>query len=191
MSKIIATSLYKMTNENNQIVMCFVIANDNRYSAESAFKELKSLPEKSKIQITASQYKSKRSLEQNRMLWALVEKITIAQSGYSRKEDLESCYCALIEEANIEGTIKYEPALPSSRGMLENEYRVVKEVGKRIILDPETKKQTPCCIYKCYRGSSTFNTKQMTELIDLALDTLSMLGVADSEILAIREEYRY
>lgn len=190
MSKIIATNVAKMINENNQIVLCFSVSKDNRFSAEAAFRELKTLPENSKYQLSITQYKSKRSLEQNRMLWALIEKITLEQSGYARKEDVEDCYCNLLEEANIKDTYEYLPALESSKASLESLYRVVKNLGRRIIVDPETNKQTECSIYKCFKGSSTFNTKQMSELIELALDTLADLGVADSEILAIREEYK-
>lgn len=190
MSKIIATDIYKMINENNQVVMCFVVSHDNRFSAECAYKELKALPEHSKIQLSITQYKSKRSLEQNRMLWALIEKIAIQQSGYARKEDVEDCYCELIERANIADTYEYIPSLPSNKTSLENIYRVVKDYGERVIVDPKTNRQTNCILFKCFKGSSTFNTKQMSELIDLALDTLAELGVTDSEILAIREEYR-
>lgn len=190
MSNFIAKDIYKMTNENNDLIISFVINKDNRYSAEFGFKELKELEKGSKIKITAVKYKSKRSLEQNRMLWALIEKIALMQTGYSRKEDVEECYCNLIEEANIVNTYDWIPALESSKKNLEAIYRVVKNYGERIIINPKTKKETECVLFKCYKGSSHFNTKEMTELIDLALDTLADLGVSDNEIMLIKEEYR-
>ncbi len=44
-------------------------------------------------------------------------------------------------------------------------------------------------IYQCFMGSSKFNTKEMTELIEGVLDKLAELGVYDSEIELARREF--
>jgi diaminopimelate decarboxylase len=53
-----------------------------------------------------------------------------------------------------------------------------------------TDKGVELVAFKCYIGSSQFDTKEMTELIDTALDYAHEVGVVDSEILSIREEYK-
>ena len=44
-------------------------------------------------------------------------------------------------------------------------------------------------MYQYFIGSSKFNTKEMTELIESVLDKLAELGVYDSEIEVARSEY--
>jgi len=187
MSKFIADRVYKMQDENNNVIISFVVSGSNKYSANMTFDELKKLGDV-KLSVESKKYKSQRSLEQNKMLWALCEKIAIATSGFSYKSEVEECYVNLLEEANIEG--RFRVALPEDKKQLEEEYRVVKSVGKRMVLNPKTNKKTECEMFLCYKGSSTFDTKQMTELIELALNRCAELGIYDSEIEQIRETTR-
>lgn len=45
-------------------------------------------------------------------------------------------------------------------------------------------------VYQYFIGSSKFDTKEMTELIEATLDKLAELGIYDSEIEVARREYR-
>lgn len=183
MSKFIANKVYKMQDESGNIIVSFVVSGIDKYAANVCVEELKKF---NKIDIKASEHKSERSLAQNKMLWALCEKIAIATTGVKWKAEVEDCYCELIEGANIKSEVYI--GLPDAKKTLEEQYRVVKESGTRIIVDPRTNKETEGVVYICYKGSSTFNTKQMTELIDLALHRCSELEIYDSEIESIKNE---
>lgn len=174
-----------MKDDAGNIIVSFVVSGTDKWSASVCVDELKNF---NKIDIKASEHKSERSLAQNNMLWALCEKIAIATCGVRWKTEVEDCYCDLIEEANIKSEVYV--GLPESKKLLEEQYRVVKECGKRIIIDPRTNKETEGVVFICYKGSSTFNTKQMTELIELALHRCSELGIYDSEIQSIMEDLR-
>ena len=187
MSKFVADRIYKMQDENGNIVVSFVVSGSNKWAANMSVEELKKLG-KTKLSIDVKKYKSHRSIEQNKMLWALCEKLAIAISGVSYKSEVEDCYVNLLEEANIEG--RFRVVLPEDRKQLEEEYRVVKSVGKRMVENPKNNKKTECEMFLCYKGSSTFDTKQMTELIELALNRCADLGVHDSEIQQIMEDNR-
>lgn len=185
MSKFVANRVYKMQDESGNIIVSFVVSGTDKWAANVCVDELKKFD---KIDIKATEHKSERSLAQNNMLWALCEKIAIATCGVKWKTEVEDCYCDLIEEANIKSEVYV--GLPESKKFLEEQYRVVKESGTRIIVDPRTNKETNGVVYICYKGSSTFNTKQMTDLIDLALHRCSELGIYDSEIQSIMEDER-
>ena len=185
MSKFVANKVYKMQDEAGNLIVSFVVSGTDKWAANASVDELKKF---NKIDIKAGEYKSERSLAQNNMLWALCEKIAIATCGVKWKSEVEACYCELIEEANIKSEVFV--GLPESKKFLEEQYRVVKESGTRIIVDPRTNKETKGVIYICYKGSSSFNTKQMTDLIELALFRCSELGIYDSEIQSIMEDSR-
>lgn len=174
-----------MQDESGNVIVSFVVYGKNKYAANVCVDELKKF---NKIDIKASEHKSERSLAQNNMLWALIEKIAIATCGVKWKRDVEDCYCDLIEEANIKSEVYV--GLADAKMSLQAQYRVVKESGTRIIVDPRTNKETEGVVYICYKGSSSFNTKQMTELIDLALHRCAELGIYDSEIQTIMEDAR-
>lgn len=61
MSKFIAERSYRMINEDNDLVVCYVVHGDNKRSALLALEETQ--PTEKKIEVEVKPYKSKRSLE--------------------------------------------------------------------------------------------------------------------------------
>ena len=90
--------------------------------------------------------RSKRSVEQNRYMWALLN----ALEEYSDM-GMMTWYHHALEQADA----KHEYLLGSDELMttLVHLFRAVKPVGKRMVNDKEV------TIYKCYLGSSKMNTK--------------------------------
>ena len=88
----------------------------------------------------------------------------------------------MLEEANV--SYDYLLALPEAESMLKKSFRVVRKVGERIVNGKTLN------IYQYFIGSSKYDTKEMTELIESVLDKLAELGVYDSEIELARREYR-
>lgn len=127
MSKFVAERSYRMINENNDLVVCYVVHGDNKRSALLALEETQ-VTEK-KLEVEVKPYKSKRSLEQNKLLWALLGKMAFAMSGNKRKVSTEECYCIMLEEANV--AYDYLLALPSAEPMLRKTFRVIRKLDER------------------------------------------------------------
>lgn len=179
MSKFVADKTYKMTDEEGNLIVSYVVSGSNKFAAKMATDECKQIDKK--LEIEVKEYKSKRSIEQNKMLWSLLSKMAIAMSGKKNKVSSEECYCIMLEEANV--TCDYMLALPEAEPMLKKSFRVVRKVGEREVNGKTLN------MYQYFVGSSKFNTKEMTELIENVLDKLAELGVYDSEIELARSEY--
>ena len=179
MSKFIAEKCYRMINENNDLVVCYVVHGDNKRSALLALEETQN--SEKKLEVDVKPHKSQRSLEQNRLLWALLGKMAFAMSGNKRKVTTEECYCIMLEEANV--AYDYLLALPEAEPMLKKTFRVVRKIDEREVNGKTLN------MYQYFIGSSKFNTQEMTELIEATLDKLAVLGIVDSEIEIARKEY--
>lgn len=169
-----------MTDENNNLVISYVVSGLDKNAALLAFDETKQSDKK--LEIEVKPYRSKRSLEQNRLLWVLLGKMAMAMSGRKNKVSSEECYANMLEEANV--SYDYLLALPEAEPMLKKSFRVVRKVGERVVNGKTLN------IYQYFLGSSKFDTQEMTELIETVLDKLAELGVYDSEIELARSEYR-
>ena len=157
-----------------------MVSGIDKSAARLAFDETKQTEKK--LEIEVKPYRSQRSLEQNRLLWVLLGKMALAMSGRKNKVSSEECYCIMLEEANV--SYDYLLALPEAESMLKKSFRVVRKVGERIVNGKTLN------IYQYFIGSSKYDTKEMTELIESVLDKLAELGVYDSEIELARREYR-
>lgn len=108
--------------------------------------------------------KSKRSLEQNKMLWQLIHSIAKKQ----QQDDME-VYCALLERADA--LSDYIITAYDMEDDLRKCFRGVRFIRKQDVNGKE------CNIYKVYIGSSKMNTKEMTELLDITLQMCAELGI--------------
>ena len=106
--------------------------------------------------------KSHRSLAQNRLLWTLIH--LIAKETY---QDDNEIYCAMLERADA--LSDYIITAYDMEDYLRKSFRGVRFIRKQEVNGKE------CNIYKVYIGSSKMNTKEMTELIDTALQICSEL----------------
>ncbi len=112
--------------------------------------------------------KSKRSLEQNRMLWQLIHSIAKKQ----HQDDME-VYCALLERADA--LSDYIITAYDMEDDLRKCFRGVRFIRKQEVNRKE------CNIYKVYIGSSKMDTKEMTELLDITLQVCAELGIPTME----------
>jgi hypothetical protein len=111
------------------------------------------------------QPKSKRSLEQNRLLWKLIH--SIAKATF--QDDLD-VYCAVLEKADA--LSDYVITAQDMEETLRKSFRGVKFIRMQEVNGRE------CCVYKVYLGSSKMDTKEMTELLDITLQLCGELGIA-------------
>ncbi len=169
-SKFIAKKINKFKSESGTIIQL-------EGDGSLAYEELKKCEQ---IEVTLRPYKSKRSLEQNRMLWSLLGKIAERTQGTERKSDVMAIYALMLEETNVKHT--YIMALEEAKPQLEQVFRAVVECGERDVNGKTLK------VYRCYEGSSKYTTEEMTRLIDCCLDRCNELGIYDSEVESILKE---
>lgn len=113
--------------------------------------------------------KKDRSLLQNAKLWALVHEIDKEMNGYTSDQGEEDIYLQLIEMANI--APEYVQCIPEALKTLKTVYRVVKEVERR------QKNGRESVVAKCYKGTSQFDTREMSDFIETTLRYASQAGI--------------
>lgn len=106
--------------------------------------------------------KSKRSIQQNRLMWELLHELE-----KKTREPAFDWYVKAIQSTGAKAT--YVVAPKGSRDVLLHSYRAVKAICKRMIVNPETEKETEGIMYACYEGSSKFSVTEMNELIETVL----------------------
>ena len=115
--------------------------------------------------INITEHKSQRSLEQNKLLWENIQAI-----ARKLNQDLIKTYCDILERADCKSAfmvVKNEEIGES----LKKSFRAVQFINKVSVKGQEGYQ------YKVFFGSSIFNTKEMTQLIDITLDIMSELGI--------------
>lgn len=125
-----------------------------------------------RYEVDIKECKSKRSLEQNRYLWLLITEITKVQNGgIANQDSITATYCNLLENANS----KFEFVLCSQEAISEfkKRFRAIRINGTYTIENVEYTQ------LQVFYGSSTMNTKEMSNLIDVTLDYAYKVGVAD------------
>ena len=125
------------------------------------------LDEEKVYSVEIKEAKSKRSLAQNRYFWLLMHEIDVAMNG--RPNDEEEVYAMCLELANVK--FDYIGALPEAEPKLRQCFRAVKYI-KDIDLNGK-----PGRMFKVFIGSSKMDTKEMSLLIDTALDLAERVGV--------------
>ena len=74
--------------------------------------------------------------------------------------------------------------IPEALSTFKKEFRAVKEVERR---EYNGKEMVVC---KCFTGSSKYNSKEMSLLIEGILDTLSEMGINDAVMCYYYDEER-
>ena len=93
--------------------------------------------------------KSKRSLEQNKLLWSLIHRV--AKETYQDDMDV---YCAVLERADA--LSDYVITAVDMEEALRKSFRGVKFIRMQEVNGKD------CYVYKVYLGSSKMNTAEMT-----------------------------
>lgn len=117
---------------------------------------LQDLTEDTDYGIVIKKIKSKRSINQNSYLWAIIHEIELVSDNSAWE-----WYIAMLEESGS----KYEYVLtvPEAEENLKQAFRAVKLEGVRTVNDKKLN------MYKCFYGSSKFNVEEMNRLIEVAL----------------------
>ena len=119
------------------------------------------------LSVEINEAKSKRSIEQNRLLWKLLSEIDKAVNGW-RSNDEWSFYIEALERCSAK--FEYIACIEDAEEMLKKVFRAVKFVK---VYDAEKRLNE----YKCFYGSSKMNKQEMTMLIETVLDMAIEAGL--------------
>ena len=183
MSKLVSKKCYLSYLPNNEVAVSFIAT--DRYIANKFVQELEELEE---IEVSAKSFKRSRSLRQNDFMWAIISKISDTLNGERSQESLDKIYGELLVRANVKRELV--AILPEAIENLKQIFRAVIETGQTIeSVNAKTNKKAILKTVWCYYGSSRLNTKEMSELMEHTLKYASELGVSDSELDTIRDQY--
>ena len=112
--------------------------------------------------------KSKRSLEQNKLLWSLIH--LIAKETYQDDMDV---YCSLLERADA--LSDYVITATDIEDSLRKSFRGVKFIRKQDVNGKD------CNVYKVYLGSSKMSVEEMNELLEIVFQVCYELGIPTME----------
>lgn len=117
--------------------------------------------------INAREIKSKRTLEQNAYLWAVIHEIAIARDGEMANTDSDmQIYCELLRRASAK-YFDFYVANKEAIAMLKERLRAVEILENR----------GNGYIVRCFEGSSRFDKAEMSQLLEFAMQTASEEGI--------------
>lgn len=130
---------------------------------------LSELVEEEEYKIEVTKIKSKRSLQQNRLIWQMIGQI-------AKHEGMESMevYCQIIKLAKIK--IEFIETIPEAIPKLKNLFREVVEREVRC-----SAKGVTTVMLECFYGTSTFTVPEMSDFVDRMLDYAEKIGINTME----------
>lgn len=137
-------------------------------------------------QYELKEYKEKRSLNANAYCWVLCDKIGKELSKEDQVITKEMIYKDAITQI---GT--FEPMIIEEKAF-ENFKRIWSRQGLGFIVQ-EVSRKDKCIRVNCYYGSSTYDTKEMSLLIQLLVDLAKSLNIEtkpEYEIKSLLEAWK-
>ena len=129
----------------------------------SAMNAINSIKDCEKLSIKAVKYREKRSLDSNSYLWVILQKM-----ADKLHRDKWGLYLDMLGQYGVFTHIIVKPHMVEK---VKNEWRAVKELGE-VSVNGTTGIQL-----QCYFGSSTYDTKEMSVLIDGVVSEARELGI--------------
>ncbi len=120
--------------------------------------------------VELKEYKSKRTLQQNKYMWSLIHKIASHESMQMNEIEI---YTSALEEANAKYI--YLLGVSEAENELRKNFRAVK------VVRPTYENGKEFIVYKCFVGSSKLDTKEMKKLLDIIIAWAEELGIETNE----------
>ncbi len=132
-------------------------------SLYAACQEHQKSKEDAALLLTIDKWHNKRTIEQNAFLWQLLEQM--ADILRTSKDEL------YIEMLDRYGKFTHIIVKPEAVEAVKREWRTVRDLGEVVV---NGKKGVQL---QCYFGSSTYDTKEMTRLLDGVIAEAQELGI--------------
>ena len=145
--------------------------NTNKYNITfeinepAAVQEVDKLKE-SKLSIEAKKYREKRSVDANALLWACLGEIAAAMHPPADKWDI---YLNMLRDY---GKYTYICVKPGVVEAMKRQWRECEEIGE---VDINGQRAVQLL---CYFGSSTYNTKEFSNLLEGVISEMQEMGLA-------------
>ena len=137
--------------------------------AENLYSDIDIEPGKEYV-IDVREAKSKRTIQQNKYMWALIHQIANHENVRQPESEV---YSLILEDANAKYI--YLLGTPEAENELRKNFRAVR------IVRPTTEKGKEYYVYKCFIGTSKMNTAEMNEVLDITIAWADELGIETSE----------
>jgi len=160
--KIIAKYIKHLFNAKHQAELTLLVEN-YRHTVW-----LEELDQDEEYSVEIKKVKSKRSLQQNKYLWALIRELALK----TRELDMD-LYIKLLIETDAE--FEYIWAMEKTEDSLKKVFRAIKRVK------PQRIKDSDGWLYKCYLGSSKFTVEEMNQLLDTLIKWCIEEGIETGE----------
>ena len=131
---------------------------------------IEQLKNEDKLNIELKKYRNKRSLDANAYCWVLCDKIAKELSKEGQTITKEKIYKDAILQI---GT--FEPMIIEEKAY-ENFKRIWEKQGLGFLVE-EVCRKDKCIKVHCYYGSSTYDSKEMSLLIELIVGLAESLGI--------------
>ena len=148
--KVVGKYIKHLFNQKHHAELTFLISN---YRHTQMLNELDDSKE---YRIEISEIKSKRSLEQNKLMWELLHRLEI-----KTRETAMSWYIKALVDTGAK--FDYIWATEKTEDSLKKQFRAVERVKPYKIKDSEG------WLYRVVVGSSKFNVSEMNELLDTVI----------------------
>lgn len=139
-----------------------------------------------KLNVELKQYRQKRSLDANAYCWVLCDHIAKAlteQNAICTKEDV---YKDAITQIGV-----FQPMIVEEKAF--NKFQEIWKKQGLGYLVQEVSRKDKCVKVHCYYGSSSYDTKEMSLLINILIDLAKSLGVEtrpQAEIDSLLREWK-
>lgn len=170
--KVICEIKSRMIDEDSNMIVSFQLLD---YNSKKIIEEL---DKNKKYQFVIKEFKSQRSLNQNKLLWAIIGGSAdyLRSQGETDIDDMK-LYCDLLEMNNCKFFYIKLAKKDDINNMKEIKgVRAIRYIGSEIN-HHNVREYT----FKCYIGSSQYNIKEMNFLIDKAMQMASELGLDFSD----------
>ena len=147
-------------------------------TSENILPEYEKIKDCEKLRIKVVKYRNKRSLDANAYLWVLLQKM--AEVLHTDKWSL---YLQMLRRY---GQFTYIVVKPHAVEGVKKQWRESEEIGE---IDVNGEKAVQML---CYYGSSTYDTKQMSTLIDGVVSECKELGIetiSPAELKELKERW--
>lgn len=163
----------KTGSMDDEMTITFTL--NEKSSIYPEFVKIKDLP---KLKITVQQFREKRSLDANAYLWVMLQKMS-----ESLLSDKWSMYLQMLKKY---GQFTYIVVKPNAVEGVKKQWRECEEIGEIDV------NGTKAIQMLCYYGSSTYDTKEMSVLIDGVVSECQELGIdtiSPEEIRQMKERW--
>ncbi len=150
------------------------------------FTPIEELSKLEKLTVVIKKWFKKRSLDANSYLWVLADKIAKKLSDEGSIVTKEDVYIDAIKQIGVfESLIIPEKAFDHFKFIWEKQ-------GLGYVIEEERRKDK-CIRIKCYYGSSSYNTKEMSYVINLLVELAKNYGIetkTEQEINSLLNSWR-